>query len=141
MNSKVELVREIFVEQREIYCCGCEKKVIADLVDGSLVYPHRQDLYHLQFWICQCRCYVGCHKGTANPLGVIPTKEIMNARKYIHAILDPLWKSGKYKRKDLYKKISDKIGWDYHTAKIRSIEEAREIYKIIKGISNGTKRS
>ena len=120
---------------KKIYCCGCKKDVIASLVDGSIIYPHRQDLYHLQFWICpDCRCYVGCHKGTSNPLGHIPTQKIMNARKHIHSILDPLWKSGKYKRSELYKIISDKIGWSYHTAKIKSVEEARDIYKLVKGL-------
>lgn len=47
-------------------------------------------------------------------------------------MLDPIWQSGKIKRKELYKEISEKIGWPYHTAKIRSVEEAREIYKIVR---------
>ena len=122
-------------KDKKIYCCGCGKDVTANLIDGSLVYPHRQDLYHLWFWSCpHCHCYVGCHKGTSNPLGVIPTKDIMNARKHIHAILDPLWKSGKHKRKDLYNEISGKLGWNYHTAMIRSVEEAREVYRAIREI-------
>ena len=34
-------------------------------------------------------------------------------------------------RKDVYKKIEEKIGKEYHTAEIRTIEEAREVYKIL----------
>jgi hypothetical protein len=78
------------------------------------------------------------HTKTENktqPLGCIPTKEILNARKHTHALLDPIWKSGKIKRKALYKKISDHVGFEYHTGNIRSIEEARKVYKFLKGIN------
>lgn len=122
----------------ELYCVGCSTKVLARLTDGKEIYPHRKDLYSLPFWKCDtCGNYVGCHHKTKNrtqPLGCIPTKELMNARKHIHAILDPIWQSGKITRNKLYKRISDVVGWKYHTANIRSVEEAREIYKIIKRI-------
>jgi hypothetical protein len=121
-----------------VYCCGCEKKVDVRLTNGTETYPHRPDLRSLPFWKCDsCGNHVGCHHKTANstnPLGCIPTPEIKEARQYIHLILDPIWKSGKMERKVLYAKISEKIGWKYHTAKIRSIEEARAVYKIIRGL-------
>jgi hypothetical protein len=119
-----------------IYCCGCEHKVNARLTDGAEVYPHRNDLKHLPFWKCDaCGNYVGCHHKTKNrtqPLGNIPTPELRNARNHIHKLLDPLWQSGSYKRKSLYCELSEAIGWKYHTAKIKSLEEAREVYKLIK---------
>ena len=117
-----------------IYCCGCLAYVEATLISGKEVYPHRKDLHELPLWICDCGLYVGCHHKTKNrtqPLGCIPTPEIKNARHHIHKILDPLWQSGRYKRSQIYKIISDKIGRKYHTANIRSIEEAREVYRII----------
>jgi hypothetical protein len=55
-------------------------------------------------------------------------------RKEIHKILDPLWKGGAWDRKKLYRVISDRIGWTYHTAKIRTIEEARDIYWLLQSI-------
>lgn len=126
-------------ETRKLYCCECNGKTEARLTDGTEIYPHRNDLAKLPFWICDtCKNYVGCHHKTANPtepLGCIATEEIKNARKHIHAILDPLWKRGKYKRGQLYKIISDRIGWRYHTAQIRTIEEARAAYRIIKELS------
>jgi hypothetical protein len=39
-------------------------------------------------------------------------------------------------RKEVYAKISEKIGWKYHTAKIRSVEEAGQAYKIVCGLIN-----
>ena len=118
----------------KIYCCQCKTKVEARLTNGREIYPHRDDLYGLPFWKCDaCGNHVGCHhktKDRTRPLGHIPNKEIRNARKHIHALIDPLWKSGKLKRKDLYARISKQIGWEYHTAKIRNIDEAREVYRI-----------
>ena len=123
-----------------IYCCSCNEDIEARLTDGSEIYPHRKDLYSLPFWKCDsCGNFVGCHHKTENrtrPLGCIPTTEIKNARKHIHSLLDPLWQGGKINRKQLYKKISDSMVWKYHTAKIRSIEEARQIYRLVLNIRN-----
>lgn len=120
----------------KLYCCGCGEEVMARLVTGMDVYPHREDLYDLPFWKCdQCGNFVGCHHKSdnrTNPLGCIPTPEIKRARQEIHKLLDPLWRSGKRNRQELYAAISLQLGWKYHTAKIRSIEEARKIYQIVK---------
>ena len=123
----------------EIYCCGCTKNVEARLTDGAEIYPHRSDLKSLPFWKCDdCLNYVGCHHKTENrtqPLGVIPTKDLMKARRHIHALIDPIFQSGKMTRKQIYKNLSDGLGWKYHTAKIKSIEEARQVYKIAKTLT------
>lgn len=122
-----------------IHCCGCDKKIEARLTDGAEIYPHRTDLSGLPFWKCdECGNYVGCHHKTddrTRPLGCIPTPEIKNARQHIHKILDPLWKDGSESRNQIYKKISAMLGWSYHTAKIRSVEEARQVYKIVQGLT------
>lgn len=131
--------------EQELYCCSCNKKVQARLTDGSEIYPHRKDLSNLPFWKCDvCRNFVGCHHKTKNrtqPLGCIPTPEIKEARKHIHALLDPLWHSGQMDRKTIYQELSTELGWKYHTAKIRSVEEAREVYRIIQRISRNECRS
>lgn len=125
----------------DIYCCGCEKEVPAKLTTGAEIYPHRQDLKSLPFWICRkCYNYVGCHhktKDRTRPLGNIPTRELRKARSHIHRILDPLWKRKGHDRKKIYSEIARGMGWQsYHTGDIKSVEEAREVYKIVKGIDN-----
>lgn len=124
---------------KTIYCCGCKTKVEARLTNGSEIYPHRYDIHHLPFWKCDtCNNYVGCHYKTNNPthpLGFIPTKELKDARKHIHKILDPIWQKGSITRGALYRAISDKIGRKYHTANIRTIEEARKVYRIVRDIA------
>jgi hypothetical protein len=131
-----------------IYCCGCQKEVEARLTSGEEIYPIRNDIkfdYHnFPFWKCDtCKNFVGCHHKTKNPtkpLGCIPTKEISNARKHIHALIDPLWKNHPEKfraRGWIYNFIAKKTGKkEYHTAEIRSVEEAREIYKLCLTIKN-----
>ncbi len=126
-------------ERRQIYCCGCGADVGARLTNGAEIYPHRSDLHDLPFWKCDaCGNFVGCHHKTRNrtaPLGCIPTPELKNARQHIHRLLDPLWQGGRFDRRTLYEKISSRIGWEYHTAEIRSVEDAREIYRIVKEIA------
>ena len=122
-----------------IYCCGCKKDIEASLTSGSEVYKGRDDLANLPIWIClDCKNYVGCHWKTKNPtkpLGCIPTAEIKKGRQHIHRILDPLWKdhSEPFRaRAWIYRWLAQKIGkTDYHTAEIRTIEEAREIYRLV----------
>ena len=120
----------------KIYCCGCQKDVEARLTDGGEIYPHRPDLASLPFWKCDgCGNFVGCHHKTQDrtkPLGCIPTKELKNARKRIHAILDPIWKSKRMSRRQIYKKLAKVVGREeYHTAEIRTVEEARTVYQAV----------
>ncbi|EPS5918239.1 zinc-finger-containing protein [Vibrio parahaemolyticus] len=121
-----------------IYCCGCESEVNARLTNGKEIYPRRPDLALLPFWICDtCLNHVGCHHKTnkpTTPLGIIATPEIKNARKHIHALMDPLWKSGKIKRGKLYAMLSIRIGKTYHTGEIRTLSDARLVYRHIQAI-------
>lgn len=51
-------------------------------------------------------------------------------------MLDPLWKSGKIKRGKLYAQIVEEMGTkQYHTGEIKTVEEAREVYRAVKKIA------
>ena len=126
----------------KIWCCGCQKEVNAWMITGNTCYPHRPDLYELTFWQCpHCKNFVGSHKKTLRPLGVIATQEIKTRRHKIHEIIDPLWQQGYIKRKKLYKIISDELGYEYHTAETRSMEELDKIEelanKLVKQFNRG----
>lgn len=118
-----------------LYCCGCNKDVEPRLTDGKEVYPHRKDLYSIPFWKCDgCGNFVGCHHKTperTKPLGVIPSKELKKARMRVHALIDPIWQSGRLPRGKIYAHISRLIGKPYHSAEIRTVEEADKIYEIV----------
>jgi len=119
----------------DIHCCGCDTIVSARLTDGLEVYPRRDDLKDLPFWRCDdCGNFVGCHHKTdnpTNPLGVIATPEIKNARRHIHKLLDPLWQSGRVKRKKVYAYLTRSLGWSFHTSSIRSVDDARVVYRLL----------
>jgi hypothetical protein len=125
-----------------IYCCGCNKDVDARLTNGEEVYPHREDLYNLPFWVCDiCNNFVGCHHKTENrtrPLGCIPTLEVKRARMRVHSVLDPIWRNKLMSRSKLYRKISDELGWRYHTAGIRNVQTAERVIDIINNIVGGS---
>ena len=122
-----------------IWCCGCGCDVDARLTDGSEIYPHRLDLRTLPLWRCDtCGNYVGCHHKTKNitrPLGCIPTAELRGERKRLHETIDSIWQSGAISRVRLYDEISQAVGWRYHTAETRTIEDIRAVYCALQQIT------
>lgn len=131
---------------RMILCCGCGEDIQARLTSGREIYPHRPDLHRLPFWMCDaCGNYVGCHHKTKDrlrPLGNIPTPKLRSARNSIHRILDPIWKEGHMKRGRVYRLLSERLGIPgYHTGEIRTIEEARQVYRIVAGIVRSLQRN
>ena len=125
------------ISKQKIYCVPCNRNVMANLVNGSRIYPSRKDLYVLQFWRCPtCRNFVGCHKGNSKnkPLGCIAGPELKGARIAIHNVLDPLWQIGNILRADVYRKMTQKLAsgngdsWTYHTADINNIAFAKRAY-------------
>jgi hypothetical protein len=118
----------------KIYCCECKKWVKAELITADKIYYNRPDLGAVYMWQCpKCSSFVGTHKNSKkhSPLGSMCDARLRNARKKIHELLDPLWRDLKCSRKEVYKKISKEIGHEYHTGEIRSIEDAKEVYRII----------
>lgn len=115
---------------KTIFCVKCQKEVNANLITGKQAYPHRPDLYKKYFWKCPvCGNFVGCHKNskTHEPLGVIPTLELKKARMKAHYFIDRLWQSGKYTRKQVYKLLSSYMGYHYHTATTKTLEECEKV--------------
>lgn len=121
-------------ERREIWCCACGESVQARLTNGAECYPHRPDLSDIPRWKCDsCGNHVGTHHKTKNrtqPLGNIPSPELKKARMHIHALIDPVWKTGKVSRGKLYAHLSAQLGYEYHTGEIRTIDEARNVYRV-----------
>jgi hypothetical protein len=65
------------------------------------------------------------------PLGNIPTPELRLARQKIHRLLDPLWQSGRFQRKQVYEHLSRRFGRQYHTAETVNIEEVEMVLKAL----------
>lgn len=125
-----------------IYCGICDEVKEVIQVDGAKIYPHRPYLKNLIFWQCpECKGYVGSHKNSGKPLGVIVPQVVKEWRKKIHAIIDPLFLSKKIYRNTLYKRIAKKLNIkEYHTANIRSVIEAEKVYHICLEIKKNIER-
>jgi len=97
---------------RAINCNYCGKA--AQLVTGDVIYPHREDLYSLKFYLCNsCDAYVGCHKNSdAVPLGRLANAELRKAKSAAHAAFDPIWKSGKMTRNKAYELLAKSLRLD-----------------------------
>jgi hypothetical protein len=115
-----------------IWCCKCNKTVNGILTTGKEIYPHRPDLYKKNFYKCpHCGGYVGCHQNSRRPLGCIPTEELKIARMRLHAKMDPLWKSKKITRKELYTLLKNKLGYTYHNGETRTVQECLKVWDIL----------
>lgn len=99
-----------------VKCPYCHRDAV--LVKGTVIYPHRQDLYHRNFWHCApCDAYVGTHKrnrkhgfdGT-EPLGRLANAELRKAKIATHDAFDPLWASGSMSRQDADAWLAEKLG-------------------------------
>jgi hypothetical protein len=92
-----------------LLCPYCGKP--AELVRGSALYPHRPDLENRRFWRCSpCRAWVGCHPGTAKPLGRLANAELRRAKQHAHEAFDPIWKDGFLSRSEAYEWLAMKLG-------------------------------
>lgn len=74
-------------------------------------------------WVCvnfpRCDAYVGCHKGTNAPLGLMANASLRKARQSIHARIDAHWRRhlSKITRKQVYKVIELTMGLkSFHVA-------------------------
>lgn len=127
--------------RRLIWCCSCAVEVLARPTTGAEVYPHRPDCAALPLWICDgCGNHVSAHYKVSShrligqPMGCIPSPEVRRARKAIHDLIDPHWQAGRISRRDLYAAISRTIGREYHTAEIRSVDEAKAVWRAARQI-------
>lgn len=103
------------------YCCDCQKIIECEQVKGDVIYPHRPDLYDLDFIKCpECGNYTGKYEGEQP---VLPTKHIRSCRYKAHRALDRIWKDRK-ERAGYYQHMSARFGRDFHWGEIMNDDEA-----------------
>lgn len=102
--------------------------------DSSTVYGKSYG----RVWVCarypECDSYVGCHRGSRQPLGRMANKELRALKRKVHSAFDSLWKSGVMKRTQAYKWLADELKipqWSCHIGMFdkETCEEALRICK------------
>lgn len=106
-------------------------------VDGSVIYPHRKDLWNLIYWYCKpCGAYVGCHKNSKDnaPLGRLANKELRFWKMKTHDYFDPLWRKGNKNRKEAYQWLAEKLGINLNQCHIGyfTVEICKQTVEILK---------
>ena len=94
----------------EVVCPYCSEP--ARLVNGVVIYPHREDLFGKKFWKCYpCDAYVGTHINSEGhkPLGRLANRELRQAKMAAHKAFDPLWKHGDMSRTKAYKWLARRL--------------------------------
>lgn len=91
----------------KLNCPYCGR--IAHLIDSNELYGTSYG----NIYICPnyplCDSYVGCHKNTTIPKGTMANKRLRDMRIQAHKIIDVLWKSGTFKRDEVYVWLADKL--------------------------------
>ena len=113
-----------------VYCDYCGRK--AELVDSKIIYGRSYGMIYL----CRnCMAYVGCHKGTIQPLGRLANAELRYWKRAAHQIFDPLWKYGVFRgdRPGAYRWLAKEMGLPEEVTHIGmfSIEQCRQSIDII----------
>lgn len=82
----------------------------ATLEDSKVVYGKSYG----PIYICRCVpgdiAYVGCHKGTEEPLGRLANLNLRQWKIKAHWAFDPLWKKGLISRGRAYRWLADELG-------------------------------
>ena len=98
-------------------CPFCGKRAV--LQPDSFVYGKS---YGGNSWVCSrfpnCDAYVGCHPGTAIPLGTLANKELRLWRNAAHRAFDPIWQKAGVTRKAAYQHLANALHIDVNKCHI-----------------------
>lgn len=93
-------------------------------------YGRRFGKSYMCYYCKECDAYVGTHNNTTRPLGTMANRELRKKRMEAHALIDPLWREGKYNRSTVYRRLSDALGRNVHVGE-SNMEMCEEIIKTV----------
>lgn len=107
----------------------------AEWVSNETVYGRRYGKSYM-LWLCRpCDARVGCHENTMRPLGTMANAELRKWRMKAHDAIDPLYKSGRMTRGELYQKLSIALGKEVHVGE-SDIEQCQFVIAIANDMSH-----
>ena len=117
------------------YCGGAVHLVPAAKVYGPAA-AKRLGLEREKFYQCQnCNARVGCHKGSARPLGNLANEALRMKRMETHQVFDSFWKERGMSRTQGYKWMAKKLRLSEELAHIGGFEMHKCVREHIAGMS------
>lgn len=87
----------------------------APWVENKAKYGKNYGKSYMCYYCVEHDTYVGCHNNTRAPLGTMAGSKLRQLRMEVHAKIDPLWRSGDYSRREVYRVLSKHLGYQFHT--------------------------
>lgn len=116
-------------ERLSMKCTYCGRE--AEWFPNKEVYGKNYGSSYM-IWLCRsCDAYVGFHNNTRIPKGSFANRELRATRRAAHSVIDPLWQSGKYKRKTVYIRLEEAFGEPIHVG-TSDVQRCRDIIKTAK---------
>lgn len=81
---------------------------------NSIVYGKNYGKSFMCYYCKDCDAYVWTHNNTKEPLGTMANKELRKLRMICHWRIDPLWKSWKMKRAQVYQMLYNHFWFTVH---------------------------
>lgn len=81
---------------------------------GAIIHTSNVHVYGKVYgngmiWKCEdCTASVGCHPD-GSPLGILANDKMKQLKIQCHKAFDPLWKEGKMKRKEAYRRLAKRL--------------------------------
>lgn len=111
-----------------VNCTYCND--VAEYVDSSCIYGKSYGMIYL----CRkCNAYVGVHKGTNKPLGILANAELREWKKKAHSHFDKLWKLKKMTRANAYKWLSKQLNKDIKETHIGmfNVDDCKRVVEVV----------
>lgn len=115
----------------KVFCCICNKEVDAVETPGHCIYPGCEEFRGRIYLTCpRCSGYVGTHRD-GSPLGCIPTPDMRAKRAAIHKRIDAIISQKRLSAHLVYRYLSEKLGYEYHTGNVKTDEEAARVSELL----------
>jgi hypothetical protein len=115
-------------------CNYCDAVVEIDI--SQRIYGPKSQDYGLVH-VCtneNCGAYVGCHKDTDTPKGLLANAVTRAYRMAAHAVIDPLWRKKMYERAEVYRILGEKMGVEsFHVGNFDA-DQCVEVIRIAKSM-------
>ena len=56
-------------------------------------------------------------------------------KRAIHELIDPMWVFYGFDRSDIYRQISKAVGYEFHCANIKSVEDGKVLFNLIRDLT------